>query len=221
MTSGDSTGGEPTQTQVRRLIAAERTELADLLAGLPEQAWDSSTLCEGWRVREVVSHLTMAYRYSMLRVLGGIARAGGSFNRMADRAARKDAAELTSAQLTALLRDNVSHPWKPPGGGYEGALSHDVIHGLDITTGLGIDRRVPADRLRVVLGGVTPKHLKYFGTDLRGVEIRATDLDFVLGSGTPVTGLAQDILLAVCGRKLPPGRLQGEQAQRFIRKDPS
>ncbi|TJZ80147.1 maleylpyruvate isomerase family mycothiol-dependent enzyme [Rhodococcus oryzae] len=212
------TGGHLTQEQIRPMIAAERTELADLLAGLPEAAWDSPTLCAGWRVREVVSHMTMAYRYSMLRVVFGIAKAGGNFNRMADRAARKDAAELTSGQLVASLRENVDHPWKPPGGGYEGALSHDVIHGLDITTALGLDRTVPADRLRVVLGDLSTKNLKYFGTDLHGVELRATDLDFAIGSGTPVTGHAQDILLTLCGRKLPHDRLLGEQAPRFTQR---
>lgn len=187
-------------TDIRELVAAERTDLVELLTGLPEEDWDKPSLCTGWRVREVVAHITMAYRYSMPRVLLGIAKAGGRFNQFSERAARADTAALSNAELLSCLRENINHPWKPPGGGYEGALSHDVIHGLDMTVALGIDRRVPPERLRVVLGGLGPKHLKYFGVDLADTELRATDLDWSYGAGEVVTGTAQDLLLLVSGR---------------------
>ncbi|GAB3950958.1 maleylpyruvate isomerase family mycothiol-dependent enzyme [Kribbella albertanoniae] len=187
-------------TDIRELVAAERSDLVELLTGLSEEDWDKPSLCAGWRVREVVAHITMAYRYSMPRVLLGIAKAGGRFNRFSERAARADTAALSNAELLACLRENINHPWKPPGGGYEGALSHDVIHGLDMTVALGIDRRVPLERVRVVLSGLGPKHLKYFGVDLSNTELRATDLDWSYGAGEVVTGTAQDLLLLVSGR---------------------
>lgn len=130
-------------TDVREVVAAERRELADLLAGLRDEDWDSPSLCDGWRVREVVAHLTMPYRYSVAQILLGLVRNRGDFNKLADRAARQDVEELTADELVAVLRANAYHPWKPPGGGLVGALSHDVIHGLDITVALGLDRRVP------------------------------------------------------------------------------
>jgi hypothetical protein len=104
-------------------VTAERREQADLLATLRPDQWDAPTLCVG-------------------RV-----------NRVADRCARRDAARMTSDQLLASLRDNVAHGWKPPGGGALGALSHDVIHGLDITVGLGLGRRTSPDRVAMVLAG--------------------------------------------------------------------
>jgi hypothetical protein len=135
---------------------------------------------------------------------------------MADRCARRDAARIPAEGLLAALRDNVTNPWKPPGGGLTGALTHDVVHGLDMTVPLGIGRHVPKERLRIVLASVTgASALKHFGTDLTGVELRAVDLDWSLGSGQPVSGSAQDLLLVVCGRKLPPGRLNGAPAGRF------
>jgi hypothetical protein len=128
---------------------------------------------------------------------------------MADRCARRDSA-AAPAELTAALRDNAEHPWKPPGGGLVGALTHDVIHGLDITVALDIDRKVPADRLAIVLDSITAAgSLKFFGTSLTGIQLRADDTGWSLGSGTPVTGAAQDLALVVCGRRLPPGRLSG------------
>ena len=196
-------------------IAAERRELAAILAGLPADSWDSPTLCAGWRVREVVAHITMPLRYPLPRFALEMARSRGNFNRMADRCARRDAA-APPAELAAVLRDNERNPWKPPGGGYQGALTHDVIHGLDITVALGLGRRVPAERLGIVLAGITAaKSVRFFGTDLDGIELRADDLDWSFGSGTPVSGAAQDLALAVCGRKLPPGHLRGEPSARF------
>jgi uncharacterized protein (TIGR03083 family) len=190
-------------------IAAERRELAEVLRGLPPPSWDSPTLCAGWRVREVVAHMTMPFRYSTPKFAIELIRAGGNFNRMADRCARRDAV-AAPGELTAALRDNASYPWKPPGGGLAGALTHDVIHGLDITVALGIGRRVPEDRLRIVLAAITrPKSQQHFGTDLTGIELRADDLDWSFGSGTPVSGPAQDLALVLCGRRLPAARLRG------------
>jgi uncharacterized protein (TIGR03083 family) len=190
-------------------IAAERRDLAGLLGRLPPGAWDEPTLCDGWRVREVVAHITMPFRYPAARFAFELARSRGNFNRMADRCARRDAA-APPAELTAALRDNAEHPWKPPGGGLVGALTHDVIHGLDITVALGIDRTVPAGRLAIVLDSITgARSLKFFGASLSGIQLRASDTGWSFGSGTLVTGAAQDLALVVCGRKLPPGRLDG------------
>lgn len=201
---------------VRDMIAAQRGELGELLAGLPAARWDEPTLCAGWQVREVVAHITMPFRHSGRRFAFELARSRGRFSEMADRVARRDAATMTPGDLAEAVRSNVSHPWKPPGGGFEGALTHDVIHGLDITVALGLDRRVPEDRLRTVLAAVTgPRSQKFFGTDLAGIALQAEDLDWSLGSGAAVSGQAQDLVLVLCGRMLPPGRLRGEPSARF------
>jgi uncharacterized protein (TIGR03083 family) len=202
-------------TDIRTAVAAERSELAVVLAGLAEADWDRPTLCTGWRVREVVAHITMPFRISGPRFVAGLLRAGGNFNRYADRQARRDAAELTSTQLVECLRQNVDHPWKPPGGGYEGALSHDVVHGLDVTVALGIDRQVPAERLRIILDDLKPRQVRYFGVDLTDVQLQATDLTWTYGTGVPLTGSAQDLLLVLSGRSLPPNHLSGRDADRF------
>ncbi|GAA2846756.1 hypothetical protein Acy02nite_04320 [Actinoplanes cyaneus] len=203
------------QTDVRSEIAAQRTELADLLAGLSEQQWDAPTLCAGWRVREVVAHVTYPFRTRAPRFFLDLARAGGRFDRMADRVARRDATAMSAARLLAQVRDNVEHPWSPPGGGAAGALSHDVIHGLDITLALFPERPVPSGRMAVVLGGMSPRSIGWFGTDLSGVRLVATDLEWTFGAGEPVRGRAQDLLMVVCGRRLPTGLLTGTAAARY------
>ncbi|MFG2982268.1 maleylpyruvate isomerase family mycothiol-dependent enzyme [Streptomyces sp. NPDC048258] len=194
---------------IRAAIAAERRELAAMLDGLSAGDWDAPTLCAGWRVRDVAAHMTMGFRYPLSKVAWELVRARGNLHRMTDRCARKDAAGYATRELAAFLRDNADHPWKPPVGGFETALGHDVIHGLDITVALGLGRRVPEDRLRILLESIDARTLKFFGADLKGIELRATDLDWTFGTGRPLSGAAQDLLLLAYGRRLPPGRLHG------------
>ena len=201
---------------IQDMIAAQRGELAAVLDALPAGGWDEPTLCAGWRVREVVAHVTMPFRYSGRRFVLELARSRGKFNEMADRVALRDAARMSPAELAGAVRSNIGHPWRPPGGGFSGALAHDVIHGLDITVPLGLALAVPEERLRRVLPASTnDKTVMFFGADLAGIEFRARDMNWTLGAGTPLTGAAADLLLAMCGRKLPAGRLSGEAAARF------
>ena len=201
---------------IQDMIAAQRGELAAVLDALPASGWDEPTLCAGWRVREVVAHVTMPFRYSGRRFVLELARSRGKFNEMADRVARRDAARMSPAELAEAVRSNIGHPWRPPGGGFSGALAHDVIHGLDITVPLGLAFAIPEERLRRVLpASTTDKTVTFFGADLAGIEFRARDMNWTLGAGTPLIGAAADLLLAMCGRKLPAGRLSGEAAARF------
>lgn len=203
-------------TEIRAAIAAQRHALADVLGALPSSSWDAPTLCDGWRVREVVAHITMPFRYSAARFAVDMAKARGNFNRMADRCARRDA-QAPADVLLAALRDNAWYDWKPPGGGLASALTHDVIHGLDIMVPLDIEQAIPEEHLRSVLETITgPASLKHFGTDMDGIELRATDIDWSFGSGMPLAGKAQDLALVLCGRKLPSGRLDGESSPRFV-----
>jgi uncharacterized protein (TIGR03083 family) len=209
------TRGSAVDTDLMEQVAAQRRDLAEMLAGLPAADWEIPSLCAGWRVREVVAHITMPFRYSPVRFMTELARSGGRFGRMADRCARRDAQESIS-ELAAALRDNVRHPWQPPGGGLTGALTHDLIHGLDITVALGLDQPIPAGRLRMVLDSVTsPRAVRHFGAVLDGVELRADDLDWSYGAGLPLSGPARHLALVICGRTLPPDCLHGDAAARY------
>ncbi|MEV0203243.1 maleylpyruvate isomerase family mycothiol-dependent enzyme, partial [Nonomuraea sp. NPDC050691] len=171
---------------VAAAIAAERRELADMLEDLPPALWEVPSLCDGWSVREVAAHMSLGFRFSLPRMALELVKARGGMNRMTDRRARQDAAAMSTAELVAAIRDNARHPWRPPVGGLPAALGHDVVHGLDITVAAGVGRRVPEERVRLLLEQVTPRTLRFFGADLRGVELRADDLDWSFGAGAPV-----------------------------------
>jgi len=201
-------------------IADEYRALADLLEASNLDVWDAPSLCERWRTREVVAHMTMPARHSGPAFMAELEAAGGDFARLSDTVAARDGALPVDA-LLADLRSEALHGWEPPGGGAEGAFTHCLIHSLDIVEAVPLDRRVPAERVARLLGIVARRGTpNLFGTDLEGVELRAGDLEWTCGSGTPVSGPAQALALVVCGRLLPPGRLSGDGAARFTRREP-
>jgi hypothetical protein len=57
---------------------------------------------------------------------------------MADRCARRDRSAPPD-KLLAAFRQNERNLWKPPGGRFAAALTHEVIHGQDITVALGVE----------------------------------------------------------------------------------
>jgi uncharacterized protein (TIGR03083 family) len=189
-----------TRIDLTQHVRAERARLAELLAGLTDEQWDSPSLCADWRVREVVAHITMPFRTRLPQFLVGLAAARFSFNRYADRAARADAERMSGAELLASLRANIANPWQPPGGGAAGALSHDTIHGLDITEPLGLPAP-PVERIALVLANANPRSLSFFGVDLTGIQLRGVDADVQLGEGKPVDLPVKDILLTITGRR--------------------
>jgi uncharacterized protein (TIGR03083 family) len=196
-------------------IADEYGALADLLEAAGPGVWDAPSLCAGWRTREVVAHVTMPARYTVPAFMEELEAAGGDFGRLSDMIAARDGG-LPTSTLLAELRSRMLHEWEPPGGGPDGALTHCVIHALDVEEAVPLPRRVPDAPIRSVLALVAAEGAENpFGIDLADVELRADDLDWSSGSGALVAGPAQALALVAAGRRLPPGRLHGEGAARF------
>jgi uncharacterized protein (TIGR03083 family) len=190
-------------------VAGEFTRLADLLDAASDAQWDTPSLCAGWRVREVIAHLTMAARYSEAEFMAELQRCGFDFTRLSNEIAARDAS-LPTDELIKNLRSEVMRHWAPPGGGYHGALNHVVIHGLDVTMPLGVPRLAPDQTIRVILDDLTQGDgTLRFGVDFAGRRLQATDLDWSFGAGPVLRGAAADLALVVCGRSVPPGRLEG------------
>jgi uncharacterized protein (TIGR03083 family) len=196
----------------RAAVADELSALADLLESSPAAVWDAPSLCQGWRTREVVAHMTMPARYTGPAFMQELEAAGGDFTTLSNTVAARDGALPTEA-LLAGLRSEVLQAWQPPGGGLAGALSHGVIHELDIVEAVPLGRSLPLEHVEWVLQALSaPGSPNVFGTDLAGVELRAEDLAWSWGSGDAVTGPAQVLVLVVANRRVPAGRLHGAAA---------
>ncbi|HEX5267870.1 MAG TPA: maleylpyruvate isomerase family mycothiol-dependent enzyme [Acidimicrobiales bacterium] len=184
------------------VVGAGCLALADFLAELSPSEWDTPSLCEGWRLREVVAHLTMPARYSEEAFMAELRQCGFDFTVLSNRVASRDS-ELPSADLVGQLRSDVMQHWTPPGGGYAGALNHVVVHGLDVTVPLGRPRVFPDATVRQVLEDLTSGGVHaHFGTEITG-RLVATDIDWSHGDGREVTGSAQDLILHLTARRNP------------------
>lgn len=196
------------------MVQGEFLALAADLGALPETAWDTPSLCEGWRVREVVAHVTMPARYGVDEFMAELAACEGDFTRLSNLIAARDSS-LPTGTLVANLRDPVMHGWAPPGGGAIGALSHVVIHGLDVAVPLGIERP-PGEGIRTVVASLAEDGAhQHFGFSLDGLRLRANDIEWSHGSGTTLTGRAGDLILLMAGRALPEGMLSRSADGRY------
>ncbi|MDX8035517.1 maleylpyruvate isomerase family mycothiol-dependent enzyme [Lentzea sp. BCCO 10_0856] len=196
-------------TQIWQTIDTERAATADLLAGLSDVEWTYPSLCEGWTVREVAAHISMARRVSMGTAFKEFVKARGSFNRMVDRTAREEARRPT-AELVAELRGAVGYHKLAPGQSLKNALMDIMVHSQDIALPLGIERHMPIDAAVVAADDLWrigfPFHAR---RRLAGHRLVATDADWSAGEGTEVSGPIEALVMLLAGRSATIPRLTG------------
>ena len=191
--------------QLQPLVADTYARLADVLEPLPEPAWETPSLCEGWRIREVVAHVTTPARLTAEQFGAALAEVDGDFQKLSDAVAARDA-DLPVAEHVANLRSSVLGSWQPPGGGASGALNHAVVHSLDVTLALAVHSVAPDDALRAVLDTQVTGGVARFDIDPTGYRLIATDLDWAWGTGDRITARAGELVALLCHRTLPDGR---------------
>jgi uncharacterized protein (TIGR03083 family) len=209
------------------IIAEHRRALADALDSLTPDQWRSESLCAGWTPAHVLAHQTMPFRISGEEFMAGLQRCGGDFTTFSDEIAARDS-RLPPAELVRALRENADTPWSPPGGGLAGALSHDVIHGLDISWPLRLQYEIPAAAMTTVLDSLVRPltlaaddalaaevhsdagHESLFGFPLAGITVRATDLGWSAGHGAQLSGRGRDLLPLLAGRRIPRELFDGD-----------
>ncbi|WP_280348836.1 maleylpyruvate isomerase family mycothiol-dependent enzyme [Nocardia neocaledoniensis] len=192
---------QPTTERIWHAVALERATLADLLAELPESGWDTASLCEGWRVRDVVAHLVIATRVTLGSLLLELLRARGNTDRLIHDTAVRLADRTPTAELLADLRATVDSRVVPIGTTSIDRLMDLLVHGQDIAIPLGLDRVMPVEAAQWSLERVwttgAPFHAR---RRLAGHTLTATDTGWTAGSGTPLTGTAADLLMIATGR---------------------
>ena len=191
-------------TDPRAWTASTYRGLADLLT-TDAAGWDAPSLCEKWLVRHVVAHVTMPVRLTPERFGAEMAAAGGDFTVLSDTVAARDAS-LPVEELLDQLRSPALHAWEPPGGGAAGALSHAVIHSLDVTIALDQPPVAPVAAVTAVLDQLAAARGAVFGVDLAGARLEADDTGWSRGDGRLVRGDTGRLVALLSGRELPDGR---------------
>ena len=193
-------GNGTSQLDVQAELTAARRDLLAVLGELEERDWDKRTLCEGWRVRDVASHVAQAPDLGVGKVLGGMLKARGNVDKMIDLQARRGG-DRTPAEILAQLRDNVANDHVPPRASAKQLLADTVIHSLDITHPNGWELNLPADRVRFVLSTLVKLSGPFKGKErAEGLHFDTTDVDWRCGCGDHVRGPAPVVLLALAGR---------------------
>lgn len=205
-------------TDAMQLARAEREEFAALLEGLTPQQWDSSTLCERWRVRDVVAHVIgydpLSRAELLRRMAKGLVTPGG-----ANAVGVAEYAQKSPEALTALMREYAVPHGLTSGFGGKIALTDGMIHQQDIRRPLGIPRSIPAESLCIALDFTTWAPRLRGALRARGVRLVATDVDWAYGKGPEVRGSGEAVLMAMAGRRVALDDLDGpgkaKLAQRF------
>lgn len=210
----------PTQEQIHQELETERELLTAYLASLPEGAWDKDSLCEGWRVRDVVSHVV---GNAADIVAGNVADAGSvAYNqRQIDERTDKTPRELLEeyavagpafeAGILALDEAFWNAPYPPlgtVGQALQRIVEDDWVHRQDIRIALGdgVDPQGPGLRatLEVTLREMAeriPAHAPGVASVTIDCDV-LTDTAKIAGEGVDVTvsGDAATIALVSTGR---------------------
>lgn len=191
-----------------RHIDTERAALADILEGLPDDAWRVPSLCDAWTVRDVAAHLCFA-QARLRDILGPAIRAGLRYNAIIRNTAVDS--PLTHEEIVATLRGFLGSRSTAVGVTEREALIDTLVHTQDICVPLGIDHPVPTDAAVVALERVIWWSKRFpMGPRLRGFHLVATDVDWEWGSGRRVEGPVQWLLLAASGRAVAHEHLTGD-----------
>lgn len=204
----------PTTTQ---LVEDERNDLADLLETLTPQQWAAPSLCGGWSVRDVVTHVVsyegvsageLAKRFTRGRlVLSRI----NALSLEANRQREPD-------ELIRLLREHATPRGLTTAFGGRVALVDTLMHHQDIRRALDIAREVPAERLRVALPFtlVAPPIKALW--HVRGAKVVATDIGWSGGVGPEARGTAEAVLMVMGGRRGVAQELTGPGSLRLAQR---
>jgi uncharacterized protein (TIGR03083 family) len=191
------------------LIHDHRDKVGDALATLTDADWETASLCSGWRVHDVVSHMVETHLMTPPRFAGRFAASGFRFNTFAANGVALHATQ-TPASLLAQFRETAPRTTAPPGPKVTW-LAEAVIHGEDIARPTGRSVAISPVTLATVadfVRGSTP--LLHGKQRSAGLRLRATDIDWTTGDGPEVSGPAASLILAMTGRKPALSDLTGD-----------
>lgn len=181
------------------LAEQERADLLALLRVLTPAQWDARSLCDGWRVRDVATHVVSYDELSKAATVATFLRGGLRSGKVNDIALSRYR-DLDPAGIIELVARNQRPSGLPSGfkGGI--ALTDGTIHQQDIRRALGKPRVIPEERLVPVLTFSLGAPTLPSKRNVKGLRLIATDVDWTAGDGPEVTGPGEALLMAAAGR---------------------
>jgi uncharacterized protein (TIGR03083 family) len=187
--------------EIRNEISRLRRHFADRIESLDETAWNSPSWCEGWRMRDVLSHLVQnaerTYRSLTLDLIRGGFRPDPSMDKAAKRLG-----EVPVPELADRLRVAAERELRLPGSSEAMGLADVLVHCADAFRPVGLDADLPPADAPPALDALWGAgRVVVHAAPQRGRRLVATDLDWSRGSGPEVRGKGMDLLLLVANRR--------------------
>jgi uncharacterized protein (TIGR03083 family) len=128
------------------MAAAEREDLLALAESLSPDQWAQPSLCAGWTVQDVLTHV-VSYEARTPKDLARVAVAGRFSPARMNEVLVHEARSRDRPEVLDRLRTFGRPSGLTAGFGGRIALTDGLIHRQDIRRPLGLGRDVPADRL--------------------------------------------------------------------------
>jgi len=190
--------------QIHAAIAQERRNIADLIDSLDDSQLATESLCTGWDVKTVGSHLVSGLADGTTRAILLSWRRMNQGKAVDEMARRR--VHWPAAKIAASLRDLADRQyWRPPPRA-PGLLAEVLCHSGDIRIPLGLPFEPEPELTATVLDFLTgPVPLRR----LRGIRLYADDIDRTWRDGLEVRGRAADLMMAAVGRASALDSLDG------------
>ncbi|HET6810411.1 MAG TPA: maleylpyruvate isomerase family mycothiol-dependent enzyme [Acidimicrobiales bacterium] len=203
------------------LMWDEVRDIGSLLHELDDADFDRPSLCEGWKVRDVLGHMGLGHTTPMLAMTGRMARYGFNVTKASFNESKSLFSESTPDEIRRFW-DDVMVAGQPRRGISKmiptsaGFLDH-LVHNEDIRRPTGHRRQVPEDRLRRALSLVRTEGSPMWSPKKKvsGLRLQATDIDWSEGEGPVVSGPGESIVMAASGRRAALGELEGDGVDRL------
>ena len=176
---------------------------------MPDADWAHASLCAGWTVQDVLTHLTAAARTATIPWLLNMAATRFDTDQHNQRLLRRHQAADPAGTLGAFRTSAASSA--APFGALEGMLGEVIVHGQDIARPLGLPLAPAHSTVRIVAEFFARKDFAVNSSTLiRGLRLEATDDDLALGDGPVIRGTLLNLVMAMAGRTIVLDELQGE-----------
>ncbi len=193
---------------IEKMTRNEAEALLEYLRAVPEERWDTGTVCDPWSVKHLVAHLTALSNQTLPNFAKRMVVSGFDFQKVVDGDLQKYL--KPRAEMLAKFESSIRNPTTPKMLD-KIALGEFMVHGEDIRRALGDRGEHPSGHITAIgkMYAETKKPLNGRARTM-GLSLRATDGDFTWGDGPQVAGPGIDLMLAVTGRAEAIHQCEGE-----------
>ncbi len=200
-----------------QVIDQQRLRVIEVLTRLRPEDWQAPSLCAGWTVRDVASHLSLAALAppvgTMIRTL---IQARGDFDRSIDLMTRRRAAAKSDDDIIEDLRSIVGSRKLAPTTKWRDPLIDILVHSQDLARPLGLVIATPVDAAVEAAEWAWQRGAPFWPARRLGeVRLVADDADWQRGAGAEIRGPVESLLLLSTGRRSVLADLSGPGIDRL------